>query len=140
MVFFVTVYSDLIFKPLKISIMKKLLLLLAITTSFNVSFAQTKEQVIAFLSDRTMSFNKNAKVIEVNNLDSVMKSCKKKNISYSHDYFTLYGSKFTKSPIVVGGYSQTIIKDKQVPFVMYKTYHSETNNIVIEVVSGSDAL
>lgn len=118
--------------------MKKLILLIAIVTGVNTAFAQTKEQVVKFVADRTMSFNKGIKSIEVNNLDSVIKSCIKKNITYSHDIFTLYGASF--SPARIGsGYSQTIIRDKRIPFVMYKSYKVD-GNIVIEVVSGSDAL
>jgi len=118
--------------------MKKLILLIAIITGLNTAFAQTKEQVTTFLSDRTMSFNKGVKAVEVNNLDSVIKSCSKRNISCSHDIFTLYGTSFSPAQ-VIGGYSQTIIKDKKVPFVMYKSY-KKNGNTIIEVVSGSDSL
>lgn len=126
-------------RNLKFIIMKKLILLIVIVSSLSTAFAQTREEVISFLTSRTMPFNKNAKVIQVNNLDSVMKSCAKKNISYCHDTFILYGPTLTEYSVVLGGHSRTIIRDKRVPFVVYKTYHNVVNNIIIEVVSGSDS-
>lgn len=119
--------------------MKKLILLIVMATILNSAIAQTKSQIISFLSDRTMPFNKNVKAIQVNNLDSVIKSCKKKNISYSHDFFILNDLTFIDPNAASSGYSETIIKNKRVPFVMYKTYRNEFNNLVIEVVSGTDS-
>jgi len=118
--------------------MKKTILSFLILAGFNPAFSQTKEQVTTFLSDRTMPFNKDVKAEEVNNIDSVIRSCSKKNISCSHDVYTLYGTSFDPAQLI-GGYSQTIIKDKKEPFVKY-TFYNKNGNTIIEVVSGSDSL
>jgi hypothetical protein len=118
--------------------MKKTIVSILILAGLNPAFSQTKEQVTTFLSDRTMPFNKDVKAVEVNNLDSVIRSCSKRNISCSHNIFTLYGTSFAPAQ-VIGGYGQTIIKDKKLPFVMY-TFYKENGNTIIEVVSGSDSL
>jgi hypothetical protein len=118
--------------------MKKIILMIVIMIKCSVSFTQTKQQLVDFIYDRTMPFNKNSKIIEVNNLDSVMKSMSRKNISFCHDIFKIYGTSFSPA-IVVGGYSQTIIKSKKVPFIMYKTYKIN-GNTVIELVNGSNSL
>jgi hypothetical protein len=118
--------------------MKKTILSILILAGLNPVFSQTKEQIATFLSDRTMPFNKGVKAVEVINLDSVIRSCSKRNISCSHDIFTLYGTSFDTAQ-VIGGYSQTIIKDKKLPFVMYRFY-KKNGNTIIEVVSGSDSL
>ena len=118
--------------------MKKTILSILILAGLNPAFSQTKEQVTTFISDRTMPFNKGVKAEEVNNIDSVIRSCSKRNISCSHDIFTLYGTSF--DPVqLIGGYSQTIIKDKKRPFVMYRFYN-KNGNTIIEVVSGSNSL
>jgi len=118
--------------------MKKTILSILILAGLNPAFSQTKDQVTTFLSDRTMPFNKDVKAEEVNNIDSVIKSCIKRNISCSHDIFTLYGTSFAPAQ-VIGGYTQTIIKDKKLPFVKY-TFYNKNGNTIIEVVSGSDSL
>lgn len=118
--------------------MKKLILLIAIVTGLNNAFAQTKEQVTTFLTDRTMPFNKGVKAVCVNNIDSAIRVCKKKDISYSHAYFTFYGDSINPS-MEMGGSTEAIIKSKKVPFVMYKTY-KENGNTIIETLTGNDSL
>lgn len=120
--------------------MKKLILLIAIVTGVNTAFSQTKEQAESFLKKKCTSFNKDAKITQVNNLDSVIRSCKKNGVTYDHNYFT-----FRAAPdgsfnpeYSTGGGGEGVIKSKNIPFVNYKTY-KEGNRITIEVVCGSDS-
>ena len=119
--------------------MRTLISLILIATFLNPVFSQTRAEVETFLSDRLMPFNKDAVKIYVNNLDSVMKTCLKKDISYSKVTFTLYGN-IIASSIVVGYSGRTVIRSKRKPFIFYKFYKVTNNEIAIEVVSGSDDL
>ena len=119
--------------------MKKLVCLISIVMGLNPVFSQTKSEVESFLSERLMPFNKDAIKVYVNNLDSVMKTCLKKDISYSKVTFTLYGN-IIASSILTGYSGRTVIRSKRKPFIFYKFYKDRNNEIAIEVVSGSDCL
>ena len=117
--------------------MKKLILFIAMATILNSAIAQTKSQIISFLSERTMPFNQGAKMIAVNNIDSLIRDLKKKDISYSYNTFVFYGNKIS-TETEMGGSGKTRIHSKKIPFVFFNNYKSN-GNIVIEVVSGSDS-
>ena len=121
--------------------MKKLFLSTLIVTLLSVSntvFAQTREHVLSFLSDRTMPFNKGVKIIKVDNLDSAAKVCLKKNISYCRDYFKFRGNQISEENFI-GGFSRAIIRNKKVPFVMYNVYRKD-GILTLELLTGEDAL
>lgn len=117
--------------------MKKILFIILFVSAFSTGFSQTKEEVTSFLSERMIPFNQGSKMIEVNNIDSLILNLKKKDISYSHDSFVFYGNKIS-TETEMGGSGKTRIHSKKVPFVFFKNYKSN-GNIVIEVVSGNDS-
>ena len=118
--------------------MKKVILIIAMLTFKNVTFSQNSNVMQKFLNETIDGFNKNVKKQVVNNLDSVIKSCQKRKISYSHrTYMVSIDSNNTCE--INFAYLQTIINSKKIPFFMYN-YSINFNTIMIQVVRGSDAL
>ncbi len=118
--------------------MKKIMLITALLMFRNFVFSQNSNMIKEFLTERIDEFNRNVKMQEVNNLDSVIKTCQKRKISYSLDNYTINIDSNNYWSINFA-YSQTVINTKKIPFLMYK-YSMNFNTINIEVVSGSDAL
>lgn len=118
--------------------MKKSLFALFFVCTASTVFSQTKQDVTSFVSERVLSFNQGVKIVEVNNIDSIIRTLRKKDVSYSYDSYIFYGSDIS-SETNMGGSSRTVINSKKVPFVFYKKYQTKGNTI-IEVVCGTDCL
>ena len=104
----------------------------------NIAFSQNSNVIKEFLNETVDGFNKNVNKQVVNNLDSVIKSCQKRKISYSHRTYMISIDSNNTWEINFAN-SQTIINSKKIPFFMYN-YSINSNTINIEVVSGSDSL
>ena len=120
---------------------KSILFLLAVSISLISSAQQSsKQDIINFLKERESSFNTNPnqKFIEATNLDSILKIVKRKKWSYSRGVYVFNGPSVNDKVIVGSG--QTIIGDKKVPFVYYKITKGDFGNLILEVLTGSDAL
>ena len=116
-----------------------ILLLLAVSFSLISSAQQSsKQDILNFLKERESSFNTNQKFIEATNLDSILKIVKRKKWSYSRGVYVFNGPSVNDKVIVGSG--QTIIGDKKVPFVYYKITKGDFGNLILEVLTGSDAL
>jgi len=113
--------------------MKKLII---IPLLFLALFSNAQTKIESRIRELAGEFNKNAPLIQVNNLDSVEKKLLKKNISLSRGNFSYSEDEHAGS----WGGSKTVIRNHRKPFIYYRINTNDFGGVSIEVISGSDAL
>jgi hypothetical protein len=117
-----------------------LFFLLFILGKFTYVWAQTStnELIEHFIYDHEIKFNKEAKIVYCNNLDSLLKVLKKNKINYAKSTFDFTGNDINESALL-GGSSEAVIMDKHKPFIYFRRDKFE-GGIRLTVVSGHNYL
>jgi hypothetical protein len=120
--------------------MKKLIIAIIVAVSFQVVNAQVNpvdqnRQVIEFLKDRCLTFNRGQVPVRVDDLSKVTDSLQAKRINYSRTIYIFDGEQITDET-VRGGSSEATTGKKAVPFIKYRVY-TEGRLTYLEVIDGN---
>ncbi len=122
--------------------MKRLLMILVISTFSSISFAQVshadilRKQAIGFLRYRAGEFNKSEIPKEVSNMKAELAAVKRTNMNYLHKMYEFRGNDI-RIDMMRSVSAVCRVSDKKKPFIKYQITQKDWNTY-LEVLLGDD--